>query len=67
MSILIKLSNHLCLILPGSQDDTPEQAKRNRDTATIAFPDGNFPAYGMAEMQPQFCGKWSVRALHWVA
>ncbi|KAH6911979.1 P-loop containing nucleoside triphosphate hydrolase protein [Coprinopsis sp. MPI-PUGE-AT-0042] len=60
MSILIKLSNHLCLILPGSPDDTLEQAKRNRETATIAFPDGNVPVYGVAEMQPQFCGKWSA-------
>lgn len=59
MSILIKLSNHLGLILPGPKD-TPEQTARNRTLAEIAFPEGDIPKYGTAMMQPQYCGKWAV-------
>ncbi|CAA7262618.1 unnamed protein product [Cyclocybe aegerita] len=59
MSILIKLSNHLGLILPGPSD-TAEQTARNRALAEIAFPDGNIPKYGTAMMQPQYCGKWGA-------
>ncbi|GLB44628.1 putative SNF2 family N-terminal domain containing protein [Lyophyllum shimeji] len=59
MSILIKLSNHLALILP-SPTDTPEQIVRNRALAELAFPDGDIPKYGTAMMQPKFCGKWAV-------
>ncbi|KAF8890663.1 P-loop containing nucleoside triphosphate hydrolase protein [Infundibulicybe gibba] len=58
-SILIKLSNHLGLILPAP-NDTPEQTIRNRSLAEVAFPDGDIPKYGAAMMQPQFCGKWVV-------
>ncbi|KJA22162.1 hypothetical protein HYPSUDRAFT_164868 [Hypholoma sublateritium FD-334 SS-4] len=57
MSILIKLSNHLGLILPGPTD-TPEQTARNRTLSEIAFPEGNIPKYGAAMMQPEYCGKW---------
>jgi hypothetical protein len=60
MSILIKVSNHLGLILPAPTD-SPEQTARNRALSEIAFPDGNLPKYGTAMMQPQYCGKWSVR------
>ncbi|EDR09438.1 RAD26-like SNF2 family DNA-dependent ATPase [Laccaria bicolor S238N-H82] len=59
MSILIKLSNHLGLILPGPKD-TPEQTARNRALAEIAFPEGDIPKYGTAMMQTQYCGKWAV-------
>ncbi|KIM41907.1 hypothetical protein M413DRAFT_445116 [Hebeloma cylindrosporum] len=59
MSVLIKLSNHLGLILPGP-NDSPEQTSRNRVLAEIAFPDGNIPKYGTAMMQPQYCGKWAA-------
>ncbi|KAF5375367.1 hypothetical protein D9615_008005 [Tricholomella constricta] len=59
MSILIKLSNHLALILP-SPSDSPEQIARNRALAELAFPEGNIPKYGTAMMQPKFCGKWAV-------
>ncbi|KAJ3572782.1 hypothetical protein NP233_g2852 [Leucocoprinus birnbaumii] len=59
MSILIKLSNHLALILPGP-NDSPEQTARNRALADIAFPDGNAPKYGAAIMQTRYCGKWAT-------
>ncbi|KAF8904775.1 P-loop containing nucleoside triphosphate hydrolase protein [Gymnopilus junonius] len=59
MSILIKLSNHLGLILPGP-NDTTDQTVRNRQLAEIAFPDGNIPKFGTAMMQPQNCGKWAT-------
>ncbi|KAF9529073.1 P-loop containing nucleoside triphosphate hydrolase protein [Crepidotus variabilis] len=59
MSIFIKLSNHLGLILPAPTD-TAEQTARNRHLAEIAFPDGNIPKYGTAMMQPQYCGKWAA-------
>ncbi|KAF9463307.1 P-loop containing nucleoside triphosphate hydrolase protein [Collybia nuda] len=59
MSILIKLSNHLGLILPAPTD-TPEQMRLNRVLAEVAFPDGDIPKYGTVMMQPQFCGKWAV-------
>ncbi|KAF9006951.1 P-loop containing nucleoside triphosphate hydrolase protein [Cyathus striatus] len=59
MSILIKLSNHLGLILPGPTD-TAEQTARHRAVAEVAFPDGNIPKYGMAILQAQYCGKWAA-------
>lgn len=59
MSILIKLSNHLGLILPGPTD-TPEQTARNRGLAEMAFPEGNIPKYGTAMMQARYCGKWAA-------
>ncbi|RDB19634.1 DNA excision repair protein ERCC-6-like 2 [Hypsizygus marmoreus] len=62
MSILIKLSNHLALILP-SPNDNLEQLTRNRALAEIAFPEGDIPKYGTAMMQPKFCGKWAVLEL----
>lgn len=62
MSALIKLSNHLALILPGP-NDTPEQTLRNRELAEIAFPDGHIPKFGTAMMQAKYCGKWTVRSV----
>ncbi|KAF9054254.1 P-loop containing nucleoside triphosphate hydrolase protein [Panaeolus papilionaceus] len=59
MSALIKLSNHLALILPGP-NDTPEQTLRNRELAEIAFPDGHIPKFGTAMMQAKYCGKWTT-------
>ncbi|KAJ7805848.1 SNF2 family N-terminal domain-containing protein, partial [Mycena leptocephala] len=59
MSVLIKLSNHLGLILP-SPNDTKEQLIRNRELAAIAFPHNNAPAYGLAMMESKYCGKWDV-------
>ncbi|KAI0030843.1 P-loop containing nucleoside triphosphate hydrolase protein [Vararia minispora EC-137] len=59
MSTLIKISNHLALILP-SPADTPEQTARNRELAEIAFGDGMSPKYGQAMLKPEYCGKWIV-------
>ncbi|KAJ7353609.1 RAD26-like SNF2 family DNA-dependent ATPase [Mycena albidolilacea] len=59
MSILIKLSNHLGLILP-TPNDTREQLIRNRELAAIAFPDGNAPSFKLAILDPKYCGKWKV-------
>ncbi|KAH9976865.1 P-loop containing nucleoside triphosphate hydrolase protein [Lactifluus volemus] len=50
MSALIKVSNHLALILPA----------RNRELAEVAFPNGTAPRYGPAMLLPAFCGKWIV-------
>ncbi|KAJ7482264.1 RAD26-like SNF2 family DNA-dependent ATPase [Mycena galericulata] len=59
MSVLIKLSNHLGLILP-SPTDTHEQLVRNRELAAIAFPDGDAPTFGVAILDKRYCGKWAV-------
>ncbi|KAH7924359.1 hypothetical protein BV22DRAFT_517474 [Leucogyrophana mollusca] len=59
MSILIKISNHLALILPAPSD-SPEQTARHRELAEVAFPGHSIPKYGPAMLQPQFCGKWLV-------
>ncbi|TFY76961.1 hypothetical protein EWM64_g7051 [Hericium alpestre] len=59
MSTLIKISNHLALILPAPTD-TPDQTLRNRELCKIAFPDDNVPKYGPAMLLPRFCGKWMV-------
>ncbi|KAF7373355.1 DNA excision repair protein ERCC-6-like 2 [Mycena sanguinolenta] len=59
MSILIKLSNHLALILP-TPTDTPEQLIRNRELAAVAYPDGDAPSYKLAILDPRLCGKWKV-------
>ncbi|KIN93058.1 hypothetical protein M404DRAFT_171863, partial [Pisolithus tinctorius Marx 270] len=59
MSILIKISNHLGLILPAPSD-TPEQTVRHRELAEYVFAGEPIPKYGTAIMQPQYCGKWAV-------
>ncbi|KIJ61227.1 hypothetical protein HYDPIDRAFT_97032 [Hydnomerulius pinastri MD-312] len=59
MSILIKISNHLALILPAP-NDSPEQTLRHRELAEVAFPGSTIPKFGTAMLQPSFCGKWSV-------
>jgi len=59
MSVLIKISNHLLLILPAPTD-TPEQRERHKTLCTFAFPDNSAPMYGQAELQPQYCGKWAI-------
>ncbi|THG99115.1 hypothetical protein EW026_g3177 [Hermanssonia centrifuga] len=59
MSTLIKISNHLALILP-SPSDTPDQTMRNRELCEQAFPNGNAPRYGPAMLRPEYCGKWLV-------
>ncbi|KAJ7631912.1 RAD26-like SNF2 family DNA-dependent ATPase [Mycena polygramma] len=59
MSVLIKLSNHLALVLP-CPNDTPEQLARNREWSEIAYPRGNAPSYKMGIMDPKLCGKWTV-------
>ncbi|KAK0463087.1 RAD26-like SNF2 family DNA-dependent ATPase [Desarmillaria tabescens] len=56
MAILLKLSNHLALILP-SPTDSKEQVLRNRQLSEIAFPDGA-PMYVEATLNPKYCGKW---------
>ncbi|KAJ7128131.1 P-loop containing nucleoside triphosphate hydrolase protein [Mycena crocata] len=61
LSILIKLSNHLGLILPTPKD-TPEQLTRNREFAAIAFPNGDAPPFGTAILESQYCGKWTILA-----
>ncbi|TFK17535.1 hypothetical protein FA15DRAFT_604879 [Coprinopsis marcescibilis] len=60
MSILIKLSNHLVLILPGGPKDTADQTATNRALARVAFPDGRVPKYGTAILEEGFCGKWGT-------
>ncbi|EGO02844.1 hypothetical protein SERLA73DRAFT_176268 [Serpula lacrymans var. lacrymans S7.3] len=59
MSILIKISNHLALILPAP-NDTAEQTVRHRELSEAAFSMECIPKYGTAMLQPQFCGKWVV-------
>ncbi|KAI0299056.1 P-loop containing nucleoside triphosphate hydrolase protein [Multifurca ochricompacta] len=59
MSALIKVSNHLALILPA-HTDTPEQTTRNRELTEVAFPGGSAPKYGPAMLLPAFCGKFIV-------
>ncbi|KAJ7619521.1 RAD26-like SNF2 family DNA-dependent ATPase [Roridomyces roridus] len=58
LHVLIKLSNHLGLILP-SPKDTLEQLKRNRELADRVFP-GNAPAFEMAITDAKYCGKWAI-------
>ncbi|KAH7909981.1 RAD26-like SNF2 family DNA-dependent ATPase [Hygrophoropsis aurantiaca] len=58
-SVLIKISNHLALILPAPSD-SPEQTIRHRELAEVAFPGHAIPKYGTAMLQPQLCGKWGV-------
>ncbi|KAF8556760.1 hypothetical protein OG21DRAFT_1553783 [Imleria badia] len=58
-SILIKISNHLALILP-SPTDSEEQTIRHRELAELAFAGESIPKFGTAMMQPSLCGKWSV-------
>ncbi|KAA1466811.1 hypothetical protein DENSPDRAFT_831699 [Dentipellis sp. KUC8613] len=59
MSTLIKISNHLALILPAPTDNA-EQTLRNRELCEIAFPGGDVPKYGPAMLVPKYCGKWMV-------
>ncbi|KZT24961.1 hypothetical protein NEOLEDRAFT_1178730 [Neolentinus lepideus HHB14362 ss-1] len=59
MSALIKISNHLALILPAPRD-TPEQTMRNRELTDLVFPKGETPVYGTASLEPKFCGKWMI-------
>ncbi|KAH8114900.1 P-loop containing nucleoside triphosphate hydrolase protein [Phellopilus nigrolimitatus] len=59
LTVLLKISNHLALILP-SPNDTEEQTKRNREVSKIAFKGETIPKYGPAILLPQFCGKWDV-------
>ncbi|TFK47224.1 hypothetical protein OE88DRAFT_1666566 [Heliocybe sulcata] len=59
MSALIKISNHLALVLPAPKD-TPEQNTRNHELTDLAFAKGEKPAYGTASLEPRFCGKWMV-------
>ncbi|KAH9012859.1 P-loop containing nucleoside triphosphate hydrolase protein [Lactarius deliciosus] len=59
MSALIKVSNHLALILPA-HTDTPEQTARNRKLTEEAFQGSSAPKYGSAILLPTFCGKWIV-------
>ncbi|KAF7315051.1 RAD26-like SNF2 family DNA-dependent ATPase [Mycena indigotica] len=59
LAVLLKLSNHLGLILPAP-GDSPEQLQRNRELAAFAFPGGNAPSFQMAIMDANYCGKWTV-------
>ncbi|TDL26985.1 hypothetical protein BD410DRAFT_836072 [Rickenella mellea] len=59
MSILIKISNHLGLILP-SPSDTEDQTRRNRELSEIGFRGEPIPKYGPSMLLPQYCGKWDV-------
>ncbi|KAI0270605.1 P-loop containing nucleoside triphosphate hydrolase protein [Gloeopeniophorella convolvens] len=59
MSALIKVSNHLALILPA-HSDTPEQTARNRELTEVIFPNGGAPKYGPSMLLPAYCGKWIV-------
>ncbi|KAF9238323.1 P-loop containing nucleoside triphosphate hydrolase protein [Melanogaster broomeanus] len=65
-SILIKISNHLALILPGDALDDrgrnshQKQTIRHRELAEVAFAGETIPKFGTAMLQPSFCGKWGV-------
>ncbi|OCH88939.1 hypothetical protein OBBRIDRAFT_779245 [Obba rivulosa] len=59
MSTLIKIANHLALILPAPTD-TEEQVIRNRELSRLAFPDEDVPKYIASIYNPDFCGKWKV-------
>ncbi|KAI0337673.1 hypothetical protein BDW22DRAFT_1339232 [Trametopsis cervina] len=59
MSALIKISNHLALILPAPSD-TSDQVIRNRQLAEEIFPQRSMPKFGTAMLLPQYCGKWMV-------
>ncbi|KAH9953604.1 P-loop containing nucleoside triphosphate hydrolase protein [Russula dissimulans] len=59
MSALIKVSNHLALILPAPTD-TPEQTARNRELTNVAFRNDSAPKFGPAMLLPAYCGKWIV-------
>ncbi|KAH9922295.1 P-loop containing nucleoside triphosphate hydrolase protein [Epithele typhae] len=59
MSTLIKISNHLVLILPAPTDTT-DQIARNRELSKTAFPSEVIPKYGPAMLRPEYCGKWQV-------
>ncbi|KAG9311072.1 P-loop containing nucleoside triphosphate hydrolase protein [Chiua virens] len=58
-SVLIKISNHLALILPAPTD-TQEQTIKHRELAGIVYAGESVPKFGTAMMQPSFCGKWTV-------
>ncbi|TCD62825.1 hypothetical protein EIP91_006366 [Steccherinum ochraceum] len=58
LTTLIKVSNHLALILP-SPTDNAEQTVRNRELSDLAF-GRHCPKYGPAVLNPNFCGKWLV-------
>ncbi|KAI0789173.1 P-loop containing nucleoside triphosphate hydrolase protein [Abortiporus biennis] len=60
ITTLIKVSNHLALIL-SAPNDSAEQVIRNRELTKIAFPrEGDVPTFGTAMLQPRLCGKWMV-------
>ncbi|KAL1938981.1 hypothetical protein VTO73DRAFT_11134 [Trametes versicolor] len=59
MSTLIKIANHLALILPAPTD-TIDQTARNRELSRLAFPTGALPKYGPSMLRPEYCGKWQV-------
>ncbi|KAI0085593.1 P-loop containing nucleoside triphosphate hydrolase protein [Irpex rosettiformis] len=59
MSTLIKISNHLALILPAPTDKA-EQVLRNRELSEQIFPRNAVPKYGTAMLNPNYCGKWRV-------
>ncbi|KAI0759189.1 P-loop containing nucleoside triphosphate hydrolase protein [Irpex lacteus] len=59
MSTLIKISNHLALILPAPSDKA-EQVIRNRELSEQIFPKGAVPKYGTSMLEPEYCGKWLV-------
>ncbi|EMD35017.1 hypothetical protein CERSUDRAFT_139806 [Gelatoporia subvermispora B] len=61
MSTLIKIANHLALILPAP-NDTEEQVIRNRELSRLAFPQSEIPKYITSIYNPKLCGKWKVRA-----
>ncbi|EPQ55744.1 hypothetical protein GLOTRDRAFT_115984 [Gloeophyllum trabeum ATCC 11539] len=64
MSALIKISNHLALILPAPKD-TAEQTARNRELTDLAFANEPQPSYGQASLEPRFCGKWLKFLAEW--
>ncbi|KAI0695319.1 P-loop containing nucleoside triphosphate hydrolase protein [Cytidiella melzeri] len=59
MSTLIKISNHLALILPAPSDNA-HQVLRNRELSEQVFPSKAAPKYGPSMLKPQYCGKWLV-------
>ncbi|EJD42961.1 hypothetical protein AURDEDRAFT_167909 [Auricularia subglabra TFB-10046 SS5] len=59
MDIILKVSNHPILIMPGP-NMTPEQNLRNQALSAIAWGNGPRLKYADVAYSTNFCGKWKV-------
>ncbi|KAH7092834.1 P-loop containing nucleoside triphosphate hydrolase protein [Auriculariales sp. MPI-PUGE-AT-0066] len=60
MDAILKISNHLVLILPDGKNLTKEQQNKAKELSSIAWPDGGVPRYAEVAFEPNYCGKWKV-------